>query len=96
MTPRSEVPGSYREFRDWFDRQLTSPELCATPHALEMAPLVAFKHPVPRSARGNLAVQNLIIKGTLPPRVREIFGIPWTRAHETAFRSVTDTHRLSG
>ena len=35
-----------------------------------------------RPARGNLAAQNLIIKGTLPPRVREIFGIRWSRAHE--------------
>ena len=58
-----------------------------------MAPLVAFEQPVPAAARGNLAVQNLIIKGTLPPRVREIFGIDWSRAHEAAFRSVTATHR---
>lgn len=93
LLPRSEVPGSYREFRAWFEEQLASPDLCATPHALEMAPLVAFKHPVPRSARGNLAVQNLIIKGTLPPRVRDIFSIRWTRAREAAFRSVTATHR---
>ena len=27
--------------------------------------------------------QNHIIKGTLPPRVREIFGIRWSRTHET-------------
>ena len=47
-----------------------------------MAPLVAFQQPVPLPARGNLAAQNHIIKGTLPPRVREIFGIRWSRAHE--------------
>jgi uncharacterized protein (DUF2236 family) len=91
--PSSEVPGSYREFRAWWEERLASPDLVATPHALEMAPLVAFKQPVPRAARGNLAVQNLVIKGTLPPRVREIFGIPWTRAHETAFRSIAASHR---
>ncbi len=93
LLPRSEVPGSYREFRAWFEAQLASPGLCATPHALKMAPLVAFDHPVPAAARGNLAVQNLIIKGTLPPRVREIFGIRWTRAREATFRSITTTHR---
>ena len=53
-----------------------------------MAPLVAFEQPVPAAARGNIAVQNHIIKGTLPPRVREIFGIRWSRAHERAFRAV--------
>lgn len=91
--PAGEVPGSYREFRAWWEERLASPDLQATPHALEMAPLVAFEQPVPAAARGNLAAQNLIVKGTLPPRVREIFGIGWTRAHEAAFRSLTAGHR---
>jgi uncharacterized protein (DUF2236 family) len=65
----------------------------ATAHALEMAPLVAFRQPVPRHARLNLETQNLIIKGTLPARVREVFGIRWTGTHERAFRSVTAAHR---
>jgi uncharacterized protein (DUF2236 family) len=91
--PSSEVPASYREFKAWWDGRLSSPDLQATQHGLEMAPLVAFKQPVPAPARGNLVAQNHIIKGTLPPRVREIFGIPWSRAHETSFRAMTATHR---
>jgi uncharacterized protein (DUF2236 family) len=91
--PRSAVPASHREFRAWFEAKLASPEMHATAHALEMAPLVAFRQPVPRHARLNLETQNLIIKGTLPPRVRETFGIRWTSAHERAFRSVTAAHR---
>jgi uncharacterized protein (DUF2236 family) len=91
--PRSEVPATYAEFEFWFESRLASPRLVATVHALEMAPLVAFEQPVPASARGNIALQNLIIKGTLPPRVRRIFGIPWTRAHERSFRAVTAAHR---
>lgn len=91
--PRDVAPPTYPEFRAWFDGKLASPDLHATDHALELAPLVAFRQPVPRSARGNVAVQNLVIKGTLPPRVREIFGIPWSAAHEAAFRSVAAGHR---
>lgn len=91
--PRAEVPGSYREFRAWWRERLASPDLHATPHALEMAPLVAFEQPVPAAARGNLAVQNLVIKGTLPPRVREIFGIRWGRGHARAFEAITAAHR---
>jgi uncharacterized protein (DUF2236 family) len=91
--PRSEAPGSHREFAAWWQGKLASPDLQATPHGLEMAPLVAFRQPVPAPARGNLAVQNHIIKGTLPPRVREIFGIRWTRAHESSFRALTAAHR---
>src|SRR3954452_11928063 len=90
--PGSEVPGSHREFRAWFEAKLASPEMHATPHALEMAPLVAFRQPVPRHARLNLETQNLIIKGTLPPRVPEVFRIRLRGAHERAFRSVTAAH----
>jgi uncharacterized protein (DUF2236 family) len=91
--PAGEVHGSYREFRAWWQERLASPDLHATPHALEMAPLVAFRQPVPVPARANLVAQNLVVKGTLPPRVREIFGIGWSRAHETAFRSIAAGHR---
>src|SRR3954451_13438300 len=41
--PRSEVPASYPEFQGWFEGRLASPDLHATAHALEMAPLVAFE-----------------------------------------------------
>jgi uncharacterized protein (DUF2236 family) len=91
--PRGEVPATYREFKRWFDAELASPDAIATEHALEMAPLVAFEQPVPAAARGNLAIQNHVIKGTLPPRVREIFGIAWGPAHEASFRALTAAHR---
>jgi uncharacterized protein (DUF2236 family) len=91
--PRSEMPGSYREFSAWWEERLSSPDLQATAHGLEMAPLVAFRQPVPAPARGNLVAQNHIIKGTLPARVREIFAIPWSRAHEASFQAMTAAHR---
>jgi len=91
--PRSEVPGSHREFEEWWSAKLGAPELQATEHALQMAPLVAFRQPVPPAARGNLAVQNHVIKGTLPPRVRGIFGIRWSSAHERSFRAIAAAHR---
>jgi uncharacterized protein (DUF2236 family) len=90
---RDAVPATAVEFDAWFAGKLASPDLYATPHAMEMAPLVAFRQPVPLPARLNLETQNLIVKGTTPPRVREMFGIRWSAAHERAFRSVTATHR---
>jgi len=91
--PRSEMPATHAEFEAWFQGRLASPDLQATEHALEMAPLVAFEQPVPGYARGNLAIQNHFIKGTLPPRVREIFGIRWSSAHEHSFRAMAAAHR---
>jgi hypothetical protein len=71
--PRSEVPGSYREFEAWFNGKLESPDLHATEHALEMAPLVAFRQPVPAPARGNIAIQNHMVKGDpSPPGPRDL------------------------
>jgi uncharacterized protein (DUF2236 family) len=91
--PRSAVPASHAEFKAWFDGKLAAPDLQATEHGLEMAPLVAFRQPVRAPLRGNLAVQNHIIKGTLPARVREIFGIDWSGAHEQSFRVIAAAHR---
>jgi uncharacterized protein (DUF2236 family) len=91
--PRDAAPATSPEFEGWFAAKLASPDLHATPHALAFAPLVAFEQPVPRGARLNLATQNLVIKGTLPPRVREIFAIPWGRREEAAFRALTAAHR---
>jgi len=91
--PRDAAPATYPEFAAWFAEKLASPDLQATPHARAFAPVVAFEHPVPRGARLNLAAQNLIIKGTLPPRVREAFDIPWGAPEEVAFRALTTAHR---
>jgi uncharacterized protein (DUF2236 family) len=91
--PRDVAPATAAEFDEWFAARIASPDLHATPHALAFAPVVAFEHPVPRGARLNLAAQNLAIKGTLPPRVREIFGIPWGRREEAAFRALSASHR---
>ncbi|HEX3174302.1 MAG TPA: oxygenase MpaB family protein [Solirubrobacterales bacterium] len=93
--PRSEVPATHREFKAWFDAKLAAPNLQVTEHGLEMAPLVAFRQPVPAAARGNIAFQNHLIKGTLPPRVREIFAIRWSRAHESSFRAIAAASRRS-
>jgi uncharacterized protein (DUF2236 family) len=91
--PREAVPPTYREFKSWFDGKLDSPDLHATEHAREMAPLVAFRQPVPTHARANIAIQNLVIKGTLPERVRQIFAIDWSARHEAAFQAIAASHR---
>jgi uncharacterized protein (DUF2236 family) len=88
-----DMPASHREFGRWWQDKLASPALQPTEHALELAPLLALEQPVPLLARGNLAVQNQIIKGTLAPRVREVFEIRWSQLDEAAFRSISFAHR---
>jgi uncharacterized protein (DUF2236 family) len=90
---RQDMPHSYREFDAWMEERIRSSDLHATPHALEVAPLMAFQHPVPLVARPALNLNNLMIKGTLPERVRNIFAINWDRPHEVSFRAIASAHR---
>jgi uncharacterized protein (DUF2236 family) len=38
---------------------------------------------------------NLAVVGTLPPRVRRLYGIAWTPAHDAAFRALATGSRLA-
>lgn len=90
---RETVPANAREFGDWFGERMQSPGLRATAHALEVAPIMAFVHPVPAAMAPGMHMNNLVIKGTLPERIREIFDIDWGPAHELGFRALASTHR---
>jgi uncharacterized protein (DUF2236 family) len=92
---RDTMPASYCEFDIWLARQLESPDLHPTPHGLAMAPIVAFEQPVPIAGRPMLHLNNLAVKGTLPRRVREIFGIRWTFAHRAGFRALIAINRIT-
>jgi uncharacterized protein (DUF2236 family) len=91
--PRDTAPTTYPEFRAWWRERMKSPDLRATEHARQVAPVVAFEQPVPRRMEPGIKVNNLIVKGTLPQRVRDIFGIGWTPAHQTAFEAITQASR---
>ncbi len=56
----------------------------------------AFEIPLPASRRLAKPVHDLIMLGSLPPRVRELYGLEWGTARELAFRSaVADRARLA-
>jgi uncharacterized protein (DUF2236 family) len=90
---REATPASYVEFEEWMASRLQAADLQPTPHALEVAPILAFDHPVPAAMRPGLRANNLVIKGTLPERVREIFSIRWEKRHEAGYRALTAAHR---
>jgi uncharacterized protein (DUF2236 family) len=94
--PAAAMPESARELGEWIDDRMRSSDLRATDHALKVAPIMAFEHPVPAIMRPGLSLNNLLIKGTLPGRVREIFGIRWGAAQENSFRVASATQRRLG
>jgi uncharacterized protein (DUF2236 family) len=86
--PRDVAPQSHGEFRDWFDGMLDSDEMHLTPDAREIGYATAFEIPMPAYRAPAKAVHDLIMLGSLPARVRELYGIAYSRRQELAFRAV--------
>lgn len=93
--PRAEAPGSYEEFRAYMRGRIHSGELFVTDEALEIGRRVAFELPLPARRRPVLPAINLAVAGTLPPVVRSLYRLPWTRAHEAAFQALARGSRAS-
>jgi uncharacterized protein (DUF2236 family) len=93
--PRAEAPPDYGSFRDYMRERLRSDELLVTAEARELGRRVAFQLPLPAHRRPALPAVNLAVVGTLPPRVRRLYGIAWTPAHDAAFRALATGSRLA-
>lgn len=94
--PASAAPSSYADFREGFDAWLASDE----PHLVDEARLVG-RHIAGMAGYhlpgGPLPSQTLrtVVQGSLPPRVRELYGIPWSYADEAAWRGIRTASRLA-
>lgn len=82
---RSAMPASYGEFTAWLGGRLDTPDLQPTSHAVATAPILAFEQPGPLIGRPFLYFNNLMIKGTIPEQIRNVFAIRWTPFHRIAF-----------
>ncbi|MGH2987819.1 MAG: oxygenase MpaB family protein, partial [Solirubrobacterales bacterium] len=85
--PREIAPARYTEFREYWEAMWTGGELHLTDEAREVALAVAFQIPMPRYLHPSREVHNLVLTGTLPERVRRMFGLRWTPLHAAAFRA---------
>jgi len=93
--PRDAAPASWNEFREWFDGRLASDEMGLTDEARHVGRGVAFRIPVPRVESPFMEFHNLVLIGTVPERVRELYGLPWDLRRELTFRAVTRAVRAS-
>ena len=76
--PREAVPASYPEFRAWYEGKLASDDVCLTDEARYIGYATAFEIPLPRLHQPGKRVHDLLMLGSLPPRVRELYGIPYS------------------
>jgi uncharacterized protein (DUF2236 family) len=97
--PREAAPRSYAEFRAWWEAKLSSDEMFLTDEARYIGRATAFEIPLPRSHQLGKQVHDLIMLGSLPARVRELYGLRYTPAHAAAFaaavRFVRTTYALT-
>ena len=82
------APPTYAAFRDYWEEIWTGGTLELTDEARVVGLAIAFEIPMPRYLHPSREVHNLVLAGTLPARVRRMYGIRWTPAHQAAFRSV--------
>ena len=82
--PRTDAPATHAEYRAYMGERLAS-DLHVMPEAREIARQVAFELPLPATRRWALPAINLLVVGLLPPRVRALYGLRWSPAHDAAF-----------
>lgn len=84
--PIGAAPATYPAFRAWYEERLASDRMHLTPEARYTGRAIAFEIPMPRAHEPAKRVHDLVMLGSLPPRVRELYGLRWTRAHAVRFR----------
>jgi uncharacterized protein (DUF2236 family) len=85
--PREAAPRSYGEFRSYWERRLASDDVYLTDEARHVGSAIMFEIPVPARRAPAMKLHNLIMRGSLPPRVRSMYGVRWAPAQQLAFRA---------
>jgi uncharacterized protein (DUF2236 family) len=93
--PHDVAPPSHSEFRRWFSAELASPAAHLTPIARRIGYMTAFEIPLPGIYAPASRLHNLIMLGSLPGRIRGLYGLRWSAAQEVAFRGAVAGLRRS-
>jgi len=82
------APRTWGEFREYFDAKVNGPDAHLTEEARIVGRTVMLEIPTSAPRRPAMLVHNLVLRGSLPPRVRELYGLGWTPADAAALRAV--------
>jgi uncharacterized protein (DUF2236 family) len=93
--PREAAPPSYGAFRDYWRAKLASDELYLTEEARYIGYATAFEIPMPRSQQLSKRIHDAIMLGSMPRRVRELYGLPYPRSAQLAFATAVQTARAA-
>jgi uncharacterized protein (DUF2236 family) len=83
--PPEVAPPTYAAFAEWWDAKLSGPEMHLTDEARRTGAFVAFKIPMPSGNQPAKQLHDLVMLGSLPARVRELYGLSWSPWQARAF-----------
>ncbi|HUZ27826.1 MAG TPA: oxygenase MpaB family protein [Solirubrobacteraceae bacterium] len=93
--PRDAAPATYPAFRDWYRERLASDEMYLTEEARYIGYATAFEIPMPRHQQPGKRVHDLLMLGSMPERVRELYRLPFTSRQRSAFNLAVRAVRLA-
>lgn len=92
-TPADALPHDYDAFREYFAAELVADDAFLTDQAHYVGWFSAFAIPSPTLKGPVLHHHNLIVRGSLPPAVRELYGLRWSRLDQLEFTAATASSR---
>jgi uncharacterized protein (DUF2236 family) len=85
--PRDAAPPTYPDFRTWYRTMLASDEMYLTDEARYVGYAMAFQIPLPRRSQPGKRVHDAVMLGSLPPRVRALYGLDYGERQAAAFKA---------
>jgi uncharacterized protein (DUF2236 family) len=82
-TPAHVIPRTLGDFRDYLDAQLAGDTITVTKPALQVAAVI-LEAALPAPMRLLVPAHRLSTAALLPPRLREEYGLRWSRLHALA------------
>jgi uncharacterized protein (DUF2236 family) len=93
--PRGACPQTYDDFRAWYRDKLASDEMFLTDEARYIGYATAFEIPMPAIQQPGKRVHDLLMLGSLPRRVRELYGLEYTPSQQAAFAATARAIRAA-
>ncbi|MBT8202518.1 MAG: DUF2236 domain-containing protein [Acidimicrobiia bacterium] len=81
LLPRSHIPATFPELREYIDSVVTGPDLMLTDVALEVFDLMRGG-PVPPTVKPVWKFIAFAARGTLPPELQELYNVSWDANRE--------------
>ncbi len=76
--PREAAPATYAAFAAWYEQQIAGDDLHLTEEARYMGRVSALEIPMPATHRPAKWLHDAVMLGSLPARVRELYGLRYT------------------